>query len=150
MLTTSDPSPTAIANNTYTLTGISGTVNGNAIDGLTSVGGADNIFQWDGTTNIGVTVNGLRFITMGNLAYRLSNGNNNSGSISDFNASSLTSEDEQNANGANGGYVTSLSLTPIAATPVPFDFDPSFGLLALGGVWTARKMIKKSKSVVKK
>jgi len=47
-----------------------------------------------------------------------------------------------------GSSASSVSLTQ--ATPVPFDFDPSFGLLALGGAWTVRKMIKKSKNVVNK
>ena len=36
------------------------------------------------------------------------------------------------------------------ATAVPFDFDPSLGLLALGGAWGIRKMIKKSKSNIEK
>ena len=31
-------------------------------------------------------------------------------------------------------------------TPVPFDFDPSFGLVALGGIWAGRKVIKKIKT----
>jgi len=71
-------------------------------------------------------------------------------------------------NGSNGIYYTSSFANEVnvgdpnqltvatnwaiapAPTAVPFDFDPSFGLLALGGVWAARKMIKKSKSVVKK
>jgi hypothetical protein len=66
VLTTSDPSPTATANQTYTITGISGTVNGNAITGLSSFspfGSPDNTFQWDGTTNIGVTNSGISFAT---------------------------------------------------------------------------------------
>jgi len=32
------------------------------------------------------------------------------------------------------------------ATPVPFEFDPSFGLVALGGIWAGRKVIKKIKT----
>lgn len=37
-------------------------------------------------------------------------------------------------------------LTFSAATPVPFEFDPSFGLVALGGIWAGRKVIKKIKT----
>jgi hypothetical protein len=33
-----------------------------------------------------------------------------------------------------------------SATPVPFDFDPSFGVVALGGIWAGRKVIKKIKT----
>ena len=32
------------------------------------------------------------------------------------------------------------------ATPVPFEFDPSFGVVALGGIWAGRKVIKKIKT----
>jgi hypothetical protein len=34
-------------------------------------------------------------------------------------------------------------VTFSSATPVPFDFDPSFGVVALGGIWAGRKVIKK-------
>jgi hypothetical protein len=141
LLATSDSSPTPTANQTYNVTGISGTVNGNAITGLNNTfGGADNIFQWDGTTIIGLTGGGISFDTASD-SFNIYNWNTQS--ITEFNPSSLFA-----GNSDDVGDVTSLSLTP--ATPVPFDFDPSFGLLALGGAWTARKMIKKSKSVVNK
>jgi hypothetical protein len=39
--------------------------------------------------------------------------------------------------------------TATAATPVPFDFDPSFGVVALGGIWAGRKVIKKIKTAKK-
>jgi hypothetical protein len=151
LLTTSDNSPTAIPNNTYTLTGISGTANGRVIIGLGSSSNipGDNIFRWDGTTIIGVTINGISFDTpndVGGLA-SFTLVNNSTGSISEFNPSGLFTLSDGIG---EGGNVISLSLTPVAATPVPFDFDPNFGLLALGGVWAARKMIKKSKSVVNK
>jgi hypothetical protein len=50
--------------------------------------------------------------------------------------------------------VTSLPTDPTitgvttfsSATPVPFDFDPSFGVVALGGIWAGRKVIKKIKT----
>jgi hypothetical protein len=147
VLTTSDISPTPTTNNTYTLTGISGTVNGNAITGLSNYFGADNLFRWDGTTNILLTFNGISFATASN-AYNFYSGGGGTTSA-DFALSNLASYDENNTiSGFNN--VTISSLDPIAATPVPFDFDPSFGLLALGGAWTVRKMIKKSKSVVNK
>ena len=131
LLATSDGSPTAIPNNTYTLTGISGTANGNAITGLSSTFGADNIFQWDGTTIIGLTDGGISFDT---TSFSFNIFNFNTSSISEFDPSSLAALN--NNTPYDGGSVTSLSLTP--ATPVPFDFDPSFGLLALGGAWTVR------------
>ncbi|MEI6429950.1 MAG: hypothetical protein WCO45_16440 [Pseudanabaena sp. ELA607] len=142
VLTTSDPSPTATANQTYTVTGISGTVNGNAITGLGSfspIGSPDNTFRWDGTTNIGVTGAGISFAT-DSIQFNLNNGA--SGSISDFNPGSISVLDPNFI----GTSPTSLSLTPVAATPVPFEFNPSFGMLALGGAWAVRKMIQKSKS----
>ncbi len=143
LLATSDSSPTAIPNNTYTVTGITGFANSNPITGLNNTfGNPDNIFQWDGTTIIGLTGQGISFNT---ASSSINIYNFDTGSITEFNLSSLFATSTNN----DGGFVTSLSLTP-DATPVPFDFDPSFGLLALGGAWTARKMIKKSKSVVNK
>ncbi len=49
---------------------------------------------------------------------------------------------------ANGGaYLLdtdpSATTTFSSATAVPFDFDPSFGVVALGGIWAGRKVIKK-------
>ncbi len=32
------------------------------------------------------------------------------------------------------------------ATPVPFDFDPSFGVLLLGGAWAGNRALKKFKA----
>ena len=53
----------------------------------------------------------------------------------------------------NSAYI--LDTTPSAtttfssATPVPFDFEPSFGVFALGGIWAGRKVIKKIKTAKK-
>ena len=94
MLTTSDSSPTATANNTYTITGISGTVNGNAITGLSNFVGADNLFRWDGTTNILLTYNGISFTTDSNI-YNFYRGVGGSGTTSaDFALSPLRSFDD--------------------------------------------------------
>lgn len=38
-------------------------------------------------------------------------------------------------------YLIGTSTT--TATPVPFDFDPTFGLVFLGGAWLVRKGLKK-------
>jgi hypothetical protein len=43
---------------------------------------------------------------------------------------------------ANSGFV----INATAATPVPFDFDPSLGVAVLGGGWLLRKHLKKKKS----
>jgi hypothetical protein len=45
-------------------------------------------------------------------------------------------------NTANNGFV----INATAATPVPFDFDPSLGVAVLGGGWLLRKHLKKKKS----
>ena len=45
--------------------------------------------------------------------------------------------------GISSNYVYA---TATEATPVPFDFDPSFGVVALGGIWAGRKVIKKIKT----
>ena len=42
----------------------------------------------------------------------------------------------------NYGFV----INATAATPVPFDFDPSLGVAVLGGGWLLRKHLKKKKS----
>ncbi|MEI6328588.1 MAG: hypothetical protein WCP16_05110 [Pseudanabaena sp. ELA645] len=47
--------------------------------------------------------------------------------------------------GTTGTTVTD-GTTFSSAIPVPFDFDPSFGLVALGGIWASRKVIKKIKT----
>jgi hypothetical protein len=54
---------------------------------------------------------------------------------------------------SNGATYTTLSFSPSfdiqatqVATPVPFDFDPSFGVAVLGGGWLLRKHLKKKKS----
>lgn len=48
---------------------------------------------------------------------------------------------------ANSSYaLVGGSTTFSSATPVPFDFDPSFGVVALGGIWAGRKVIKKIKT----
>jgi hypothetical protein len=88
---------------------------------------------------MGITSNGFGFTTsLGN--YIIYNGTN--GNLSNFNVNDLALSTPV----AGGGTLTSLSLTPVVATPVPFEFNPSFGILALGGAWAVRKMIQKSKS----
>jgi hypothetical protein len=164
LLETSDSSPTATANQTYTITNILGTVNGFAITGLNnslvSLGNnpANNQFKWDGGNNIALTYDGIAFNAADSNSYFLSyNGSGFSNGTFYFANNALGGSPESNTHASSdsgfnsGGNVTAsnLSLTP-DVTPVPFDFDPSFGLLALGGVWTVRKMIKKSKSVVNK
>ena len=41
-------------------------------------------------------------------------------------------------------FTNSLSYT--TATPVPFDFSPTSGLLSLGALWLAKKTLKKVKN----
>ena len=51
---------------------------------------------------------------------------------------------------SSGGYRLSSpptgGTTFSSASPVPFEFDPSFGVVALGGIWAGRKVIKKIKT----
>ncbi len=41
---------------------------------------------------------------------------------------------------------TVFQATFSSATPVPFDFDPSFGVLLLGGAWAGNRALKKFKA----
>jgi hypothetical protein len=55
---------------------------------------------------------------------------------------------DNGSNYFNGNGVTNafdIQATQVA-TPVPFDFDPSFGVAVLGGGWLLRKHLKKKKS----
>ncbi len=70
------------------------------------------------TSDIGVT----------NITYRQSNDN----------GASYTSSP------TNSGFV----INATAATPVPFDFDPSLGVAVLGGGWLLRKHLKKKSTKV--
>jgi hypothetical protein len=70
------------------------------------------------TSDIGVT----------NIAYSFSS--NNGGSYAN--------------NNATNGFV----INATAATPVPFDFDPSLGVAVLGGGWLLRKHLKKKSTKV--
>ena len=160
LLTTSDSSPTPTAGQTYTITNISGTVNNSiAITGLNnsldlgSFGIVNNQFKWDGGSNIALTLRGIGFNTADSNSYGIifgGTGFNNGTFYFADNGNNPHISLDSGFEGSGGNVTASnLSLTP-DATPVPFDFDPSFGLLALGGAWTVRKMIKKSKSVVNK
>ena len=49
----------------------------------------------------------------------------------------------QSVSGDLGGYDTVFSANFSEATPVPFDFEPTGGLLVLGGGWWLRRHLKK-------
>ncbi|MEI6427798.1 MAG: choice-of-anchor R domain-containing protein [Pseudanabaena sp. ELA607] len=49
-------------------------------------------------------------------------------------------------NGSSYSSSTNLNILDIQATPIPFDFDPSFGVAVLGGGWLLRKHLKKKQS----
>jgi hypothetical protein len=55
---------------------------------------------------------------------------------------------EYNANNSTYflGTNSSATTTFSSATPVPFEFDPSFGVVGLGGIWAGRKVTKKIKT----
>ncbi len=46
----------------------------------------------------------------------------------------------------NSSILNSFDIQATVATPVPFDFDPSFGVAVLGGGWLLRKHLKNKKS----
>jgi hypothetical protein len=50
--------------------------------------------------------------------------------------------------GENFDTVFSANFSP-AATPVPFDFEPSAGLAVLGGLWLGRKYLKNRQNKLK-
>jgi hypothetical protein len=75
----------------------------------------------------------------------------NSPNITPTGFSGITSNGYQASPNNGTTYFTSTVFNPFdiqatVATPVPFDFDPSFGVAVLGGGWLLRKHLKKKKS----
>lgn len=123
--TTADVVPTA--ETTYSITGISGTYNrgGTAytISGLSNYNLTSNVFRWDGTSTSPIILNfgGVSF-TFSDISERL---NIRYNSFTGFAAANATLS-EFSGSDAN---ITSSSLTPIAAAPVPGPL-PLFGAAA--------------------
>jgi hypothetical protein len=76
----------------------------------------------------------------------------NNPSITPTGISGITSNGYQRSTNNGGSYSNfpfsysfDIQATQVA-TPVPFDFDPSFGVAVLGGGWLLRKHLKKKKS----
>jgi hypothetical protein len=91
-----------------------------------------------------ITVSGGVITSVG-LYFRGSNINSNDGLI----LGSGNFYPGYNVNDSAYTLETASSATTTfspSATPVPFDFDPSFGVVALGGIWAGRKVIKKIKT----
>jgi hypothetical protein len=72
----------------------------------------------------------------------------NTPAITPTGISGITLSGNQFSTNNGTSYSTSgvLNSFDIQATPVPFDFDPSFGVAVLGGGWLLRKHLKKKKS----
>ena len=129
----------------YTISAISGTVNGKTITGLVSsflVGtdgitkNADNQFSWNGATGIIVTLDGIAFQDNSTPSARINN------FYDDFGLTNW-SIDADGTNDSNTP-VTSSSLTPATAVPWETDALPVIGstILFAGGLWAKRKFAK--------
>jgi len=131
---------------TYTISAISGTVNGNTITGLVSSfpsesgGGtysADNQFSWDGGTGIFLSFDGIAFQDNSTPSARINNLFNSLSGLRNYSI---------NADGTDaqtGQPVSSSSLTP-ASVPWETDALPVVGstILFAGGLWAKRKFAK--------
>jgi hypothetical protein len=127
---------------TYTISAISGTVNGNTITGLVSSfpdenGGtysADNQFSWDGGTGIFLSFDGIAFQDDSTPSARINNLFNSFGLRNySINADGTDLQLDQ--------LVSSSSLTPV---PWETDALPVVGstILFAGGLWAKRKFAK--------
>jgi hypothetical protein len=87
-------------------------------------------------------------VTSGNFSWS----QNPSGDANPTGISGITDIGYQGSDNNGGTYSANSTLSAFnidvteVATPVPFDFDPSFGVAVLGGGWLLRKHLKKKKS----
>jgi hypothetical protein len=135
---------------TYTILGISGTVNGNTITRLVSSVpngsggsfGTDNQFSWDGATGIIVTSRGIAFQDNSTPSARI-NYLYLTGVPGNYNTRNYSI----NANGTgrqSGANLLSSSFTPATAVPWETDALSVIGstVLFAGGLWAKNKFAK--------
>ncbi len=133
-------------------------INGtNIVFGFT--GGTDRGFTATFSSPInafGATFNGVSFVA-GRITRLVAGGNivGNIPSVSDGSTgfygfvanTSFTTLTFESANATTtDGFGADNFLYSSAATPVPFEFEPSAGLAVLGGMWLGQRWLKKVKS----
>ena len=126
--------------NIYAGTGIGGTLIGSAstYDSVTLAG--DNAAKWTFTGGLSLFADQTytaAVITSGDLVFHVSTANPYANGF-------LTSTDLDITNIVGESYDTMfLANFSSAPTPVPFEFEPTGGLLVLGGGWLLRRHLKK-------
>jgi hypothetical protein len=85
--------------------------------------------------------------TVGSYSWRVSNPSITPTGISGITSNGYQSSGNNGTDYSNSSFFNSFDIQVTeAATAVPFDFDPSFGVAFLGGGWLLRKHLKKKKS----
>ena len=127
------------AGTTYAITGITGTSNikatGKTIAGIGSYGGAPNLLQWDGTNSSPIISSGIGW------------GNTDGFFVVIYNGIGFSAVDSSSTSysGADPG-ITSSTLTPVASTPVPFEFSPEQGFILGIPLFLGLRKLKKKRA----
>jgi hypothetical protein len=129
------------AGTTYAITGITGTSNINAtgktIAGIGSFS-ASNLLQWDGTNSSPIITD------LGGISWD----NTDGGSVNIYYSGgdfSAVNSSETSYPGNNPG-ITSSTLTPVASTPVPFEFSPEQGFILGIPLFLGLRKLKKKRA----
>ena len=128
---------------TYTITGITGTSNINAT-GKTIAAinggslGASNLLQWDGTNSSPIITNSSGIAWDNTDGFFV---------VIYYNGSGFSAVDSSSTSysGADPG-ITSSTLTPVASTPVPFEFSPEQGFILGIPLFLGLRKLKKKRA----
>jgi hypothetical protein len=127
--------PNAATLNIYAGTGLGGELKGSTTTYTTDGSGFNSTATWTFAGGLSLIDNQTytaAVIYSANLIFEASSANPYADGI-------LTQSDSGNLT----SYDTVFSANFSAATPVPFDFEPTGGLLVLGGGWLLRRHLKK-------
>ncbi len=128
---------------TYTITGITGTSNINATGKTIAAinGGGSNLLQWDGTNSSPIIT---KITNSSGIAW-----NNTDGSYVNiyYNGSGFSAVNISYTwySGSDPG-ITSSTLTPVASTPVPFEFSPEQGFILGIPLFLGLRKLKKKRA----
>ena len=134
-LPASNPLSSAATLNIYAGTGLGGELKGSTTTYTTDGSGFNSTATWTFAGGLSLIDNQTytaAVIYSANLIFEASSANPYADGI-------LTQSDSGNLT----SYDTVFSANFSAATPVPFDFEPTGGLLVLGGGWLLRRHLKK-------
>jgi len=129
---------TAIANTQYTVTGVTGTYNGQTLSSTPGTYlGPDNILEWDGSSGFLTDHNGITV-----------NGTSNDLNIYSTSASTTTFDPINTviySTNFSKYSLTSANLTPVSSSAVPFEVPSGATIPALGSLLTLGVMRKARK-----